>query len=151
MTIEFEPIGVFHTEAAGVPRHWSVSDVKGRIVLDDIYTHGVKDIKPGQKIVVLFHFHKSSKFNTDLLTQNPPHKGQNMGVFSICSPYRPNPIGLSILEVLDVDKNIITVRRADMIDGTPIIDIKPHIEDKHDCPSYAANDKGKEEESLKGG
>src|SRR6056297_199900 len=138
MTIEFEPIGVFHTEATGVPRHWSVSDVKGQIVLDDIYTHGVKDIKPGQKIVVLFHFHKSSKFNTDLLTQNPPHKGQNMGVFSICSPYRPNPIGLSILEVLDVDKNIITVRRADMIDGTPIIDIKPHIEEKHDCPSYAA-------------
>ncbi len=146
MTIQFEPIGIFHTEASGVPRHWSVSDVKGRIVLDEIYTNGLKDIKPGQKIVVLFHFHKSSKFNPNLLTQNPPHRGQNMGVFSICSPYRPNPIGLSILEVLDVDKNIITIRRADMIDGTPIIDIKPHIEDKHDCPSYAANDKDKEEE-----
>lgn len=141
MSIEFEPIGTFHTEATGVPRHWSISDVKGRIVVDEIYTNGLKDIKPGQKIIVLFHFHKSSKFNPNQLIQNPSHRDQAMGVFSICSPYRPNPIGLSVLEVLDIDNNIITVNRADMIDGTPIIDIKPHIEDKHDCPSYAATNK----------
>jgi len=137
MSIEFEPIGIFYTDAGDIPRHWSVSDVTGRIVIDEMYTNGLKDIQPGQKIIVLFHFHKSSKFNPQKLVQTPPHRQQAMGVFSICSPFRPNPIGLSVLEVIDIDKNIISVRRADMIDGTPILDIKPHIEDKHDCPSYA--------------
>jgi tRNA (Thr-GGU) A37 N-methylase len=51
-------------------------------------------------------------------------------VFSICSPYRPNPIGLSVLEVLDKSENIIKVRRLDMLDGTPILDIKPYVEYK---------------------
>jgi tRNA (Thr-GGU) A37 N-methylase len=58
-----------------------------------------------------------------------------MGVFSICSPYRPNPIGLSVLEVVAVEKNILTVKNADMLDGTPIFDIKPHITGTSDCPS----------------
>ena len=138
MPIEFEPIGTFHTESTDIPRHWSVSDVTGRIVIDEIYSKGLKDITPGQKIIVLFHFHKSSKFDPAKLVQTPPHRQRAMGVFSICSPYRPNAIGLSVLEVIDIDKNVISVRRADMIDGTPILDIKPHIEDKHDCPSYVA-------------
>jgi len=137
MPIEFEPIGTFHTEATNIPRHWSVSDVTGRIVIDDDYAKGLKDIRPGQKIIVLFHFHKSAKFDPQKLVQTPPHRQQAMGVFSICSPFRPNPIGLSVLEVLNIDNNVISVRRADMVDGTPILDIKPHIEDKHDCPSYA--------------
>ena len=50
-----------------------------------------------------------------------------MGVFSICSPLRPNPVGLSILEVLTIKENVIMVTHADMIDGTPILDIKPYI------------------------
>ena len=141
MPIEFEPIGTFHTESTDIPRHWSVSDVTGRIVIDEIYSKGLKDITPGQKIIVLFHFHKSSKFDPAKLVQTPPHRQRAMGVFSICSPYRPNAIGLSVLEVIDIDKNVISVRRADMIDGTPILDIKPHIEDKHDCPSYVATGK----------
>ena len=141
MPIEFEPIGTFHTDAADIPRHWSISEVAGQIIIDERYIDGLKDIKPGQKIIVLFHFHKSAKFDPGQLVQHPPHRQQAMGVFSICSPYRPNPLGLSVLEVIDIDKNVISVRRADMIDGTPVLDIKPHIEDKHDCPSYAETGK----------
>ncbi len=136
MTIELEPIGTFHTESKNIPRHWSVSDAAGWIEIDQIYAGGLKDIKPGQKIAVIFHFHKSSRFDPQRLVQTPPHRGRSMGVFSICSPYRPNPIGLSVLEVLGVDGNIVRVKNADMIDGTPVLDIKPHIEDKHSCPSY---------------
>jgi tRNA (Thr-GGU) A37 N-methylase len=58
-----------------------------------------------------------------------------MGVFSICSPVRPNPIGMSILEVLGVEDATIHVKRLDMLDGTPILDIKPYIEDRRDCVS----------------
>ena len=136
MKIELEPIGTFYTDADNIPRHWSVSDVAGRIVIDKRYEAGLKSIKKGEKIIVLFHFHKSRGFDTGKLVQTPPHRGRAMGVFSICSPYRPNPIGLSVLAVTDIHENVLYVKNADMIDGTPILDIKPHIADKHDCPSY---------------
>jgi tRNA (Thr-GGU) A37 N-methylase len=59
-----------------------------------------------------------------------------LGVFSICSPIRPNPIGMSLLEVVGIEGNRISVKGLDMEDGTPILDLKPHIEDKHGCPSF---------------
>ncbi len=59
-----------------------------------------------------------------------------MGVFSICSPIRPNPIGMSVLEVLGRKGNVIYVKGLDMVDGTPILDIKPRVEDKQSCPSF---------------
>lgn len=136
MKIEMIPIGVFHTQEKDIPRHWSVSENVGTIEIDKIYTPGLKDITVEQKIVVLFNFHQSKKFDTKFLTQTPPHRQKEMGIFSICSPYRPNPIGLSVLKVLEIEGNVITVKHADMMDGTPILDIKPNIEGKTDCPSY---------------
>lgn len=129
MDIVIKPIGVFHTDETDIPRHWSVSDVVGKIEIDKIYEPGLKDIEAGQKIIVLFHFHKGNPFDPKYMIQTPPHKEKPMGVFSICSPYRPNPIGLSVLTVIDIDANVITVNHADMLDGTPILDIKPHMED----------------------
>ncbi len=85
------------------------------------------DIKPGDQVVVIFHFHKSPQYNSSFLRQTPPHKGKEYGVFSICSPMRPNPVGLSVVKVLDVKHNVIHVKGIDMLDGTPILDIKPDI------------------------
>jgi tRNA (Thr-GGU) A37 N-methylase len=59
----------------------------------------------------------------------PPIREEKVGVFSTHSPFRPNPIGLSTLEVLEVDRNVIRVKGLDMQDKTPILDIKPEI-----CP-----------------
>lgn len=125
MTITMIPIGIFHTDETEIPRHWSVSDKRGRIVIDPAYTMGLKDICAGQKIMVIFHFHRSEPFDPALLVQKPPHKDHPMGVFSICSPRRPNPIGLSVLTVTGIQANIIHVEGIDMIDGTPILDLKP--------------------------
>ncbi len=136
MIINFTPIGTVHTAARNLPRHWSVSHVEGTLEILPEYTVGLSDISAGQHIVVLFHFHKSPPFIPELLKQTPPHRNKALGVFSICSPRRPNAIGLSILEVISKDNNRIQVRGLDMIDGTPILDIKPHIEDQHSCPSY---------------
>jgi tRNA (adenine37-N6)-methyltransferase len=136
MGINFTPIGTVHTSERKLPRHWSVSHVEGTLKILPKYTEGLSDISAGQRIVVLFHFHKSSLFTPQLLKQTPPHRDRALGVFSICSPRRPNAIGLSVLEVLSKDGNRIRVRGLDMIDGTPILDIKPHIEDQHSCPSY---------------
>ncbi|MGD8449253.1 MAG: tRNA (N6-threonylcarbamoyladenosine(37)-N6)-methyltransferase TrmO [Desulfobacterales bacterium] len=136
MVINFTSIGTVHTDERKLPRHWTVSDVEGTLEILSEYTEGLSDIRVGQRIVVLFHFHKSPPFIPQLLKQTPPHRDRALGVFSICSPRRPNAIGLSVLEVISKDVNRIRVRGLDMIDGTPILDIKPHIEDQDSCPSY---------------
>ncbi len=128
MSIEFRRIGVVRTEAEEIPRHWSVSHVDGTLVIDAEWADGLRDIRPGQRIVVLFHFDRSPAFTSDHLVQTSGSSGQPMGVFSICSPVRPNPIGLSVLDVTGIDGPRIHVRGLDMLDGTPILDIKPHIE-----------------------
>jgi tRNA (adenine37-N6)-methyltransferase len=128
MNIEFEPIGFVKTQETNIPRHWSVSDAEGEIILDEKYTEGIKDIRQGQKIIVIFHFHKSPVFNSGYLVQKPPHKEKQMGIFSTCSSIRPNPVGFSIVDVTGIQGNIISVRGIDMINGTPIIDIKPFVE-----------------------
>jgi tRNA (adenine37-N6)-methyltransferase len=139
MPVTMEPIGVVHTDADQVPRHWTVSDVKGTLVIDEKYQKGLKDIKAGEQIVVIFHFHKSPDFTPDLLVQQPPHRNEKRGVFSICSPNRPNPVGMSVSDVLRVDHNVIYVQGLDMLDGTPILDLKPFVKDKYSCPSYKEN------------
>ena len=122
----FKFIGYVKTSTIFIPRHWSYSDVEGEIIINPEYKEGLKDIKPGDKIVVLFCFHKSPPFSRNKLIQKPPHKEKPTGVFNTCSPIRPNPIGLSVLDVLEVKDNIIKVKRIDMFDGTPIFDIKPY-------------------------
>lgn len=123
------PIGSVETEAltGETPRHCSVSEVEGWLNLLPEYEQGISDIVPGQKIVVLFHFDRSPPFSPSLLRQTPPHRNGPLGVFSICSPRRPNPVGMSILKVLEVDGCRIRVKGLDMYDGTPILDIKPYF------------------------
>lgn len=129
MHIELKPIGFVRTDSVHIPRHYSVSDVEGDIHIEETLVKGLRDIKAGQDIVVLFYFHESHEFSPDFLIQKPPHRNQERGVFSICSPIRPNPIGMSVLRVLGITGNILRVRGLDMRDGTPILDIKPHFDE----------------------
>jgi tRNA-Thr(GGU) m(6)t(6)A37 methyltransferase TsaA len=129
MPIEMEPIGFVSTDAETIPRSWSVSDVKGTLVIDESYVEGLIDIKPGQRIYVIFHFHQSPNFTSQFMRISRPAREERVGVFSTHSPVRPNPIGLSLLEVLGIDGNVVQVKGLDMLDGTPILDIKPEV-----CP-----------------
>ena len=135
-SVTMTPIGYVYTESTDIPRHWSLSEVTGRIVIDPDYVDGLADITPGQEIVVLFWFHKSSPFSAERLRQKPPHRQRPLGVFSICSPRRPNPIGLSVVRVMDIQGGEIRVKGIDMLDGTRVLDIKPHITERENCPSY---------------
>ena len=128
MKIELEPIGFVKTDVEKVPRHWTVSEAEGTIVIDDQYKEGLRDIKAGERIVVLFYFHQSPRFTLDRLIQRPKHRNEQLGVFSICSPVRPNPLGMSVVEVLGIAGNIIHVKGLDMRDNTPVLDIKPYVE-----------------------
>ena len=129
MSFEMEPIGYVSTEAKEIPRSWAVSDVEGTLVIDRTYLEGLREIRRGQHIYVIFYFHKSPKFTSQYMMIKPPIRDQEMGVFSTHSPFRPNPVGLSLLEVLGVDDNLIHAKGLDMFDGTPILDIKPEV-----CP-----------------
>jgi tRNA (adenine37-N6)-methyltransferase len=130
MGIELRTIGFVRTDTEELPRHWSVSDVEGTLVIDEEYSEGLRDIEAGQRVVVIFNFHRSPLFSTEFLRQTSGHTGREAGVFSTCSPIRPNPIGMSVVEVLGIRGANIDVRRLDMLDGTPILDIKPYLEDR---------------------
>jgi tRNA-Thr(GGU) m(6)t(6)A37 methyltransferase TsaA len=128
MPVVFEPIGRVRTEATTLPRHWSVSDVEGELIIDESYLAGLDGIERGKRIVVLFHFNESSPFSLASLKQRPPHaNGGTRGVFATCSPHRPNGIGLSVVTVLEKNGTIIRVKGIDMRNNTPILDIKPDI------------------------
>jgi tRNA-Thr(GGU) m(6)t(6)A37 methyltransferase TsaA len=129
-----KPIGWVRTEAARVPRNWWLSDVEGRLEIDPALAEGLRDVRPGQRLLVLFHLHQSPAFSLDRLVQKPPHRDRPMGVFSICSPVRPNPIGLSVVEVLEVNGSTLRVRGLDMLDGTPILDLKPDFRERGQTP-----------------
>ena len=138
MTIEMKPIGFVRTDVEKVPRNFRVSEVEGTLEIDESYAEGIADVEPGQRIVVIFHFHESPAFSPDLLRQTPRFPRSNkekMGIFSICSPVRPNPVGMSILDVLGVDGTTLRVRGLDMRDGTPILDIMPWLGDGRDRPA----------------
>lgn len=134
VSIEMEPIGFVRTASGNLPRSFRVSEVEGMLEIGESYREGLADLVPGERIVVIFNFHESPAFSERLLRQTPPHRRRessradgSMGIFSICSPVRPNPIGMSILELLDVDGTNLRVKGLDMRDGTPILDIKPWI------------------------
>jgi len=127
MDIKMKPIGFVSTNAETIPRSWTVSDVEGALVIDKSYLEGLRDIQPGQRIYVIFQFHKSPRFLPQYIRFK--HHEKEVGVFSTHSPVRPNPIGLSLLEVLEVDDNVIRVKGLDILNGTPVLDIKPEV-----CP-----------------
>ena len=125
MSVEMKPIGYVSTKAKEIPRTWQISEVEGTLVIDEAYREGLREIRPGDRIYVIFHFHRSPEFSDQYMRITPPTQDQKKGVFSTHSPIRPNPIGLSILEVLDIKGTNIEVKGLDMIDKTPILDIKP--------------------------
>jgi tRNA-Thr(GGU) m(6)t(6)A37 methyltransferase TsaA len=131
--INFEPIGFVNVDEVNIPKHYNNSELTGKLVIYEKYLAGLADINAGDCIVVLFHFHKSPNFTDNFLRRIPPHGDKEMGVFSICSPVRPNAIGLSIVKVIEINKNILTVKHLDMLDGTPILDIKPYIKPVFAC------------------
>jgi tRNA-Thr(GGU) m(6)t(6)A37 methyltransferase TsaA len=90
------------------------------------YAEGLKDLDGFSHIYLLYHFHLSRKAE---LLQKPFMDDRKRGVFAIRSPSRPNPIGLSIVNLIGIEGNIITFRGVDILDGTPLLDIKPYVPD----------------------
>ncbi len=107
-------------------------DKRAKIMLFDKYCPGLSGIEGFSHIIVVFYFHLSKGF--ELIIKPPKHnpKGQSVGVFATHSPYRPNAVGVSIVELIGIDKNTLSIKNRDILNSSPVIDIKPYIPEKID-------------------
>ena len=126
--IVYKPIGTIHSpfkNPQNVPIQSIASkSIKGTVELDIKYIEGLKDIDGFSHIILIFHFHLSRPHS--LLVK--PYLDENIhGLFSTRAPSRPNPIGISIVRLTKVENNILHIQDVDVIDGTPLLDIKPYI------------------------
>jgi tRNA-Thr(GGU) m(6)t(6)A37 methyltransferase TsaA len=124
----FRPIGFVRspfTETSQVPRGLGAKhDEEGVLEILPEFEAGLRDIEAFSHLFVLWIFDRSEGFE---LEGHPPCDTKSHGVFATRSPRRPNPIALTVVRVLSHDGNRLRVRGVDMLDGTPILDIKPYL------------------------
>lgn len=129
MEIEITPIGTLHCKIrkpADAPKNYSESAETGRLEILPQYLEALSGIQVGQTIVVLFWLHEARRDLLKVYPRGDRSRGLR-GVFSTRSPVRPNPIALSELKVLRIRDNVVEVTGVDVIDGTPILDIKSAV------------------------
>jgi len=124
----FRPIGIMHTpfkSLKGIPIQSTMSTNKGEIEIFDEFKAGLKDLSGFSHLYCLFLF---DMVKLPVPLQSKPFlDNEERGIFAIRSPFRPNPLGLSVLEILEINDNIIHVKNVDILDKTPILDLKPYI------------------------
>ena len=129
MTIEYEPIGVVHspfTEQEGTPIQPSrAKGAKGTVEVYPEYAEGLADLDGFSHIYLLCHLHRSTDFELKVV---PYLDTVPRGLFATRAPRRPNPIGLSIVDLVRIEGNLLTVKNIDLLDGTPVLDIKPFVD-----------------------
>ncbi len=128
MTLTFQPIGFVrspYSETLQVPKGPGTQhQAEGILEIVPEFEEGLLDIDGFSHVFVIWVFHKSDGYE---LTGVPPTDDRPHGVFATRSPYRPNPIALTVVELLARDGRSLRVRGVDMLDGTPILDIKPYM------------------------
>ncbi|MFH1635810.1 MAG: SAM-dependent methyltransferase [Chloroflexota bacterium] len=122
-SISFHPIGHVENEIDETLAPDKIKAVESLIVLDPTLVEGLRGLEPGQRVMVVFHFHRSQGY---ALLQHPRgNRSRPMrGVFALHSPRRPNPIGVTIVDLVAVEGNVLRVRNLDAINGTPVLDLK---------------------------
>jgi len=127
-TIILNPIGTIHsphTSAKGTPiQPQAAKNVKATLEIFPEYVEGLKDLSAFSHLILLYHFHeiKSTK-----LQVKPYMDAELRGVFATRAPGRPNAIGLSVVKLINIEGNLLHIEQADMLDGTPLLDIKPYV------------------------
>ncbi len=126
--IVFNPIGFVRTRfdsRKGVPSQGQVAQESlGTIEMKEEFVKGIEGISPGDQITVVFNFHQSEGYDLSIV---PCQGTEATGVFNTRSPDRPNGVGITVVTVSHVEGRRIDFAGADMIDGTPIIDMKPYL------------------------
>ena len=132
--MEIVPIGMIHTpfqSKSDTPIQPFRSEAVGKVEVSEEYAEVLSDTEGFSHLILLYHFHKSTGYQ---LMVKPFLDDQPRGLFATRYPARPNQIGLSVVKLLRREGNILFVEGIDVLDGTPLLDIKPYV------PEFAAND-----------
>jgi tRNA-Thr(GGU) m(6)t(6)A37 methyltransferase TsaA len=128
MNISYQPIGTIHTPFEGieqVPIQPTGADgIGGTVEVLPEFAAGLQDLDGFSHIILLYHFHRVTQVK---LTVVPFLDVEPRGVFATRAPSRPNPIGLSIVRLLSIEGNVLQIENVDIVDGTPLLDIKPYV------------------------
>jgi len=136
--VTFVPIGWVENKFDSPTAPEMIRASESRIVLNPALTEGLTGLEPGMQIIVIYCFHLSTPLfreskghrllvERDKLLQHPrgDRSRPKQGVFALCTPHRPNPIGVTMVELLSVEGNVLRVRGLDALNGSPVLDIKP--------------------------
>ncbi|MCB2195630.1 MAG: tRNA (N6-threonylcarbamoyladenosine(37)-N6)-methyltransferase TrmO [Bacteroidetes bacterium] len=128
--IEYSPIGIIKTPFStkeGMPIQPSgAAGIKGTIELFNEFVEGLKDLDGFSHIILIYHLHQAKDYK---LVVKPFMDNELRGVFSTRAPKRPNAIGLSVVKLNKIEGNILHIENIDVINNTPLLDIKPFIPD----------------------
>jgi tRNA (adenine37-N6)-methyltransferase len=125
---EMQAVGIVkspYSETSQIPKGWGAShEAEGVLEIKSDFEDGLTDIEGFSHLFVIWVFHKAAGYS---LLGTPPTDNRPHGVFATRSPFRPSPIGLTVVELIRRDGARLHVRGVDMLDGTPILDIKPYL------------------------
>ena len=137
--ISYRPIGVIHSRfrsTAGMPIQGAFApESEGVVEVFAEFEEGLRDVEKFTHVILLYSFHRVGRARLSCI---PYLDDEEHGVFATRAPCRPNPIGLSIVRVVSRKGRMITVREVDVLDGTPLLDIKPYFP-SCDCRSDAGS------------
>ncbi len=126
--IGYTPIGIIHTpfkKSEGTPIQPRGADgIEGTIEIYHEYKDGLQDLDGFSHIILIYHFHLSDGYSLRVV---PFMDTNTHGVFATRAPKRPNSIGISVVQLLKIEGALLTVSGVDMLDGTPLLDIKPYV------------------------
>ena len=128
MEIRFKTIGSIRTpflDTSGMPiQTTGAKGIAGTVEIDPEYVDGLKDLEGFSHVILLYHFHLSTGYS---LTVRPFMDDVPRGIFSTRAPKRPNSIGFSVVKLIKIEGNTLHIEDVDMVDGTPLLDIKPYV------------------------
>jgi tRNA (adenine37-N6)-methyltransferase len=129
MTYAMQPVGLIHspfTDKASTPIQPSRSQARGRVEVYPQYAQGLQGLEGFSHVILLYVFHCSEGYS---LMVTPFLDDRQQGLFATRHPCRPNPLGLSIVRLLKIEDNWLEIEGVDVLDQTPLLDIKPYVPD----------------------
>lgn len=128
MKIEYQSIGVIHSPFQtidGIPiQPAAASGIRGAVKVFPEFAQGLKDLDGFSHVILIYHLHKGTGFNLLVI---PFMDSVERGVFATRAPKRPNPIGMSVVKLNRIQDHTLHVQDVDILDGTPLLDIKPYV------------------------
>lgn len=126
--VVYVPIGIVRSPfktIEGTPiQPVGAKGVRGQIELLEQFSGGLRDLEGFSRLILIYHFHLSKGFDLEV---KPFLDDERHGVFATRAPKRPNPIGMSVVKLIHIEGNLLTIEDVDILDGTPLLDIKPYV------------------------